>query len=199
MTWIDTHAGDGTQRVFRLIKWVIGSTYYWTDSDIPIVTGGSSAAPAARWTPMPFIVGGISLEQASEAAEAEIEFGSADGVISALVLGNVAAGTSITIYEAWLDPTASTSISQQERLLLAGRLTRWNLTAENVTVRTAPIVPLAGITIPRRLYATTCSFGFKSTACGYAGAGTDCDRSIAACTAFGNQARFGGFQTLQPR
>lgn len=199
MTWIDTHASDGTQRVFRLIKWVIGSTYYWTDSDIPIVTGGSSAAPAARWLPMPFIVGGISLEQASEAASAEIEFGSADGVISALVLGNVAAGTSITIYEAWLDPTASTSISQQERLLLAGRLTSWQVTAENVVVRTAPIVPLAGITIPRRIYSTTCSFAFKGAACGYAGVGTDCDRSIAACTAFGNQTRFGGFQTLQPR
>lgn len=200
MTWVDSHGADSQHRRYYLLEWVVGvTTYRWTDCDIPIVTSGSTGAPAATWSPKPFALSGISTRQAEAIASATIEFGSSDGIVSAIVLGASVGGTPIRIWQAWLDPAAGNVISQQEQLVLSGQLDRWELTPATVSISTAPLIPLAGVRIPRRVYATTCSFQFKGPACGYAGAETECDRSIGRCTTLGNHARFGGFTGLQAR
>lgn len=200
MAWVDSHAGDSQHRRYYLLEWLIGAaTYRWTDCDLPIVTTGSTGAPAATWQPMPFSASGLSTRGAEAVASATIQFGSADGVVSSIVLGSSAGGTPIKVWQAWLDPTAANVISQQEQLVLAGQVDTWELDPAVVSLKTAPLVPLAGLRIPRRIYSTTCSFQFKGPACGYAGAEVECDRSYNRCQALGNFARFGGFTGLQAR
>jgi lambda family phage minor tail protein L len=53
---------------------------------------------------------------------------------------------------------------------------------------------LMGVTIPlRKFYREICQWKFKSTQCGYAGAGTTCDRTLTRCKALSNSLRYGGF------
>jgi hypothetical protein len=44
-----------------------------------------------------------------------------------------------------------------------------------------------------RLIEATCPWTFKDAACGYTGAQTDCDKSVARCVALQNITNFGGF------
>ena len=44
-----------------------------------------------------------------------------------------------------------------------------------------------------RFRKNTCRFKFKSTECGYVGAGTTCDKTLSACRGYANTLRFGGF------
>lgn len=201
MTWITSHAADASHRRILLLEWTVGgSTYRWASWDIPVVTSGSTGASAARWTPLGFSVSGISTRQGDLAAEATIDLQNSDGIISAVILAaGGCAGTVLNIWEAWLDPAGNTTVSQQETLLLAGVVDEPTITADTVTLTTAPIAALEQIPIPRRTYSTNCTFVFKSSACGYVGAGTTCDRTYSACTAFANEARFGGFFRLDER
>jgi phage-related protein len=43
-----------------------------------------------------------------------------------------------------------------------------------------------------------CNWQFKSAECAYAGSATECDRTLAACTAKNNATRFGGYPGLVP-
>lgn len=201
MTWLSSHAADASHRRIYLLQWTLGgTTYQWCAWDIPVVTSGSTGAPAARWTPFGFSVSGISTRQGDMAAKASIQLQNADGIMAAAILAaGGAAGTPLAIWEAWLDPAGDTTTSQQEAALLAGVVDRPSITAESITLTTAPPAALEQIPIPRRTYSTNCTFVFKSSACGYAGAGTTCDRTFSACTAFSNQARFGGFYRLDER
>lgn len=198
MTWVDSHAADASHRRVLLLKWTVGgSTYYWADWDVPVVTPGS---PPTRWTPFGFAVSGISSRQGDLSREATVEMQNGDGVVSAIVLAaGGAAGTALEIWEAWLDPAGETMVSQQEQLLLSGLVNSSTITPAAVTLTTSPPAALEEIPIPRRTYSTNCTFVFKSSSCGYVGAGTACDRTYSACTAFSNQARFGGFYRLDER
>jgi hypothetical protein len=54
---------------------------------------------------------------------------------------------------------------------------------------------LRNVPIPRRLlFRNVCSFEFKGPCgeCGYVGATTTCDKTLAVCTGLANQARYGG-------
>lgn len=45
----------------------------------------------------------------------------------------------------------------------------------------------------RRILQNFCGWKFKSTQCGYTGAGATCDKTLATCKTYSNSARFGGF------
>lgn len=201
MTWVSSHAADASHRRVLLLEWTVGgSTYRWAAWDVPVVTSGSTGAAAARWTPFGFAVSGISSRQGELAGEATIEIQNADGVVSAIILAaGGCAGTAIAAWEAWLDPAGETMVSQQEQLILSGLVNAPTITPESVEVTTSPPAALEQIPIPRRLYSTNGTAVFKSSLCGYVGAGTSCDRTYSACTAFSNQARFCGFYRLDPR
>lgn len=50
-----------------------------------------------------------------------------------------------------------------------------------------------------RICGRLCNYGFKDANCAYAGADTSCLKTLAACTAKSNQARYGGFPTMPER
>lgn len=54
-----------------------------------------------------------------------------------------------------------------------------------------------GVMIPKRIYSRNyCGLRFKSTECGYAGAGTECNKTKARCKELLNYERFGGFPSI---
>lgn len=198
MTWISTHADDAQHWRVILVDWNISGTHYrWTNYDIPIVTSGSAGATAATWSPMPFTISGISTTQGEASSRAQIDIGNADGAFTSFAW--VASNTQITVYEAWLDPTANNVISQQEVTLLTATVDSWVLTPAAFSLYLSPLSPLVSTRIPRRQITVQCSFQFKGPACGYAGAETECNRTPARCTALLNQTRFGGFPRLDSK
>ena len=63
-----------------------------------------------------------------------------------------------------------------------------------------PINPLNKPFPPDQYIARHCRFDFKEDPrCGYAGAATECDRTIEACRSLGNSRRFGGHMGLDGR
>lgn len=201
MTWVSTHADDLSHRRIILLEWTIGgATYRWAEWDIPIVTSGTTGAPAARWTPFGFSVSGVSSRQSELSVEATISLGNADGIAYALIsAAGGCAGTAIKIWEAWLDPNGITMVSQQETLLLSGVVNYPSITPETVELKTSPPAALQEVTIPRRIYSITGSAIFKSSLCGYVGAATSCDKLYATCLGLGNSTRFCGFYQLEEK
>jgi len=51
----------------------------------------------------------------------------------------------------------------------------------------------------RRCLARLCEVDFKGALCGYSGAETSCDHTLARCRALGNSGRFGGSPGLRPQ
>ena len=46
---------------------------------------------------------------------------------------------------------------------------------------------------PRKIFKNFCGWKFKSTQCGYLGAGEFCDKTLTTCRSYSNSSRFGGF------
>ena len=56
------------------------------------------------------------------------------------------------------------------------------------------------VELPARKFSrNTCSWKFKSTECGYAGAETECNKTLARCRVLENSSRFGAFPSVPSR
>jgi len=103
---------------------------------------------------------------------------------------NGGVGATITIYvvhSAHLDNT--TPELEEEMEVLSVKIDQnikitFELGAEN----------LLKLRIPKhRYFKNFCRFIFKSSRCGYSGAETECNRTLARCKELGNETRYGGF------
>ena len=73
-------------------------------------------------------------------------------------------------------------------------------TEEAVSFALTSKFDLLDVTIPNRKYSRNyCSWKFKSTECGYAGAETLCNKTFQRCQALNNRLRFGGFPSIPSR
>lgn len=197
-TWIDSHANDASVWRVQLVQWTVsGSTYNWAVYDVPVVTDGGDGEPVATWSPCAIQVSGISSRQGESASKASLVFANADGSFTARAFASP--GTSISVYEAWLDPTGRNVLPQQCVTLFDGIVDAWELSGDMLTLALTPAVPPGSVIVPRRTITTVGSALFKSAACGYTGATTSCNRTLAACQALSNDARFCGFPQLDPR
>lgn len=192
MTWIDSHAGDAEQHHVALFDWLLGGTNYRRAAhDVPVVTAGTNGAPAASWTGLPF-----EFDVQQDSATLSIPNGYhviGSGVTSA-------EGSTIVLYEAWLDPAGLTHASQQERIAFSGRVNAWQIDDQILILHLVPADLLATIRLPRRPVTPLCGYvEFKGTSCGYAGATTSCDRTLGTCQSLFNSARFGGWFRLDAR
>lgn len=187
-TWIDTHADDDAHLRVTLLEWrVTTPAKYWAAFDASITTGGTYA-PAATWTGKAFAWNG-----------GRLEFADATATVLAIVLANRAVGTEVKIWEAWINPTASTLVSSQEVARFHGRVNTWISKADRLTMELTQLTPFTAIPIPRRPYTTACSLPFKGTACAYAGGDASCLRTLTDCISKSNSANFGGFPRIDPR
>jgi phage-related protein len=192
MTWLDTHAADPTFFRATLFEFNLPSVARWTAWDIPVV------AKTFQWIPKPLKLTSLSCSAAQPGASGSIEIGNADGWATA-AFASAVVGSRVTIWDAWLDPSLGTTVSQDETLVASGRLESWNTGQDVMNVSIGQFLPYAGVPFPRRPYALTCPWVFKGSQCGYAGATATCDRTRTACVALGKWANFGGFARLDPR
>jgi phage-related protein len=212
---ISAHFGDQVIKTFLLMKIELPSgNVFWTNSDIPLVTGAparADCAPASTWTVKPFRVDGVSAFQGNQSG-AQIQIGNADNVMSAaLFFSTNPMGVPIHVWEAWFDPTVGMhAIPDDSTQILEARID--TLTINNgsdataiATIVLAPSVDFTSKIFPRRMITQKCQLDFKGNACQSTGTDTTCDRTITSCSlptkragspANGNRDNFGGFAML---
>lgn len=157
MTWWDTHAADRNGRWPCLVQIAFTSgTVYWTDSDIPVVTGAGSIAGDHRWTPRPLVVhDGITSRQA-EVTGASIEIGNADNVLFAILFAGSVQGVLVNVFEAGFEDTNKTAIPDGLRWILRGRISapreEQSGTLSAMTFTIGPVRNMAAKTGPGPLF-----------------------------------------------
>lgn len=72
--------------------------------------------------------------------------------------------------------------------------------SKNVNVTMTSKFDVVNLDLPSSRYGRNyCRWKFKSTECGYAGAESECNRTLARCRELDNQLRFGGFPSIPTR
>lgn len=193
--YVEAHKADSARLAYLLVKVHYAIPQCLTTADIPIVYDGDTYVPTAG-----LVVDGIRDSQEDrQAVAATIRAGNANGywgsILKALDPGS--RHPAVRIFQAWLDPAAPSPVPAAVRGLLIGAVESDSWTPLEATLTVGPPVDQQAATLPWRGIATRCAYRkFKGLQCGYAGAATACDRSLETCTTLGNEARFGGFQTL---
>ena len=189
-TWIAAHKSDEVRATFWLVKLGLSPPIYLTDCDQPIVFDFHTFEAA------PISVTGLQSD-AAEAGGGRLALAPGDAAWVA-VLAAFAAGTrtfEVTFWEAWLDIEDFPSpVPAEVRAVAATRVEAAEWSREGVVLTLGPASDPALSRLPFREYQTICTYrAFKGAQCGYSGVETTCDRTLAACTARSNTARFGGF------
>lgn len=74
---------------------------------------------------------------------------------------------------------------------------KYSADEKNVSFELSEKFDILDISLPYRLYNRNyCSWKFKSSECGYAGAETECNRTLQRCKELSNRVRFGGFPSI---
>ena len=70
----------------------------------------------------------------------------------------------------------------------------YEATEQEITFTLTSAFDLMGVTLPARIMSRNfCQWKFKSAECAYAGAETQCNKTLARCRVLSNQLRYGGF------
>lgn len=182
------------------------ATQYWTDSDIPIYTTDTGIGGLNQlWTPVPFQLGAITY-QGGTMSGTSMTVQNADNSMSALVYNPLTIKmVPIDLYEAWLDPTATTALVSGglgtdikklfSGIISSGVLNRSGDQAIATYTLDLSVDPNA-IVLPRRIMSNKCSLIFRGKACQYAGQVETCYRTYVTCKTLGNQANYGGFLAI---
>lgn len=196
--YIESHKADAVRIVCILVKVHYAIPQCMTTCDIPVVHDGDTYLPTAD-----LAVDGIrESEEDPAAVSATVRIGNANGYWGALLASLAPADRTPTVqvFQAWLSPSSPSPTPEAVRGLLVGAVESDSWTPVEATLTVGPATDQKAATLPWREIATRCTYRrFKGAQCGYAGAATSCDRSLATCTTLGNQARFGGFVTLPTR
>lgn len=197
---ISGYCGFPPNKAFAGSGFVIApATLRWTDSDIPI------AASGYLWTPQGISLDAISAQQGTAMTNPTLTIQDADLLLASFVYNPITIRNAVVnIYEAWFDPTASTATAADVGLLFGGRVQQAAISKDDsqsppiahATIVLQPVSSLTACILPRRLCTSKCTVIFKGPACGYSGPIQTCDHTLIACTALGNNVRYGGFPGL---
>lgn len=134
--------------------------------------------------------------------ENTVTIGNADGVIGAavLALGGTNRHPAVEVLRFWYDSMDPlTNALQEVKWISHGRFVVQPWTPELVTFKVVPDGQVKAMQLPGPPLGPRCTVrAFKDAVCGYAGAGTTCDRSISQCTTYANQDRFQGDLYIPP-
>jgi len=196
-SWISAHKGDAARSTFWLVKLGLSTPLYLADCDQPIVYDGHT------FTPTLLAVDGFQGDASSS---------SGNGGRVSLATGEphwqpfleeIAGGNrnfEVSVWEAWANMAVYPSAVPPANAVRAAAVTKveaaeWD--AEWLALTLGPAADPSLGRLPFREYGPTCTYRrFKGPQCGYSGVETTCDRTIEACTARSNAARFGGFEQI---
>lgn len=198
--YIAAHADDEQQRFAQLLKIDFPTPVYWTDHGLSVFTGAGLSVGAHTWTRRGFTISGITSRHGEISGQATLVVANADNVVSALVYAGAIVGIGVHVYHAQLVAGGATMVAQGIKCVFEGTIDTPTVSSASgsapvVTFRLAGYSdPLARM-FPTRRIANKCDVRRLGDArCQYAGAETDCDRTLARCTVLGNQTHYGGFQ-----
>jgi lambda family phage minor tail protein L len=98
----------------------------------------------------------------------------------------------LTVFETLLDdPTA--------RLIERYSIDALTVNENAVNLICTTVIDLMNIVLPSRRFSPICAWVFKGTECGYAGAETECNKTLTRCRQLGNSERWGGFRVQNYR
>lgn len=166
-------------------------SHYFTDAEETISffdEGGSAEA----YLPIGVKVEDITADQTQEVKSFRIHLDNVGRDFCTLVSTIQPLGCEVHVLRAFRDDLSSADCAQ---MVVAGRINSWQVNEGEIEVEC--IIPISlEQRVPRRLFWPMCNWQFKSAACGYSGTATSCARTLAACQALSNKARFGGFPHL---
>ena len=196
-SWISDHKADPARATFWLVRLGLATPIYLTDGDQPVFWDSHTFAKA------PLKVEGIQADVASATANGGRLSLASGGSYWQPLLAEIAGGArdfEVKLWEAWLDPAALPSAvppTNGVRLVAVTKVEAAEWDREWATFTLGPSADPALARLPFREYGPACTYRrFKGPQCGYAGSETECDRTLARCTALSNSARFGGFRYL---
>lgn len=186
---------SGELRFFTLITMEItgGSTWRFTDCDVPIAWNGS------LFTPRGYNLGQMTYSLSKIVDSAQFVIDNLDSLLTYDFVGGNPQGSPVTFRLVVLDTDYKLvgTYPDDNLLLFYGEIDDWNMPNEgkvDITVA-SDIVRWHQRTM--RMQSSSCSWrAFKGVECAYSGSATSCNRSYARCVALGNEANFGGERWL---
>jgi len=157
-----------------------GTTYHYTDADVPIVYSGST------YVPIGMRVARVGQTAGFSADSVEIEIDNVERQMSAIVFGGDVIGSSAVLRCIFFDASTNHAMT-----VYSGRVSGYSVNESMCTIECGSAFDLwhkQTMRLPTRL----CPWVYRGTECGYAGPSTACDKSIESCLAHGNSSRFGG-------
>lgn len=102
-------------------------------------------------------------------------------------------GKQVDIIQIWADKLDDPSAKMQDTFFIDSYTADEKAIAFNLNTK----MDVIELQLPARRYLRThCSWKFKGTECGYAGAEGSCNRTFQRCKQLANQERFGGFPSI---
>jgi lambda family phage minor tail protein L len=102
----------------------------------------------------------------------------------------------VIIKQIWLDDLSTPTNVKEDSYYVDS----YSASYESVSFILSTLFNLSGVQIPSRRYErNSCSWRFKGAECGYAGAETTCNKTLARCTVLANDSRYGGFPSIPGR
>ena len=171
-----------TARAFWLLEMQFTSTYYYTNADIDIVSGGN------RYSKLAFEVSDIHQSVDFSIDRLTVTMQAVDLVINAVVLNEDIANDPVILSYILLDADHQEIGAPQ---YFAGFVLSWDLIEKRFSMSLGNEFMLwRKRTL--RLPTDSCPWVFKGTECTYAGGETWCDQSVERCKALSNFDDFGG-------
>lgn len=166
-------------------------SHYFTDAEETISFFDENGS-AEAYLPIGLKLEDVTADQTQEVKSFRIHLDNVSRDFCTLVSTVDMLGCEVQVLRAFRDELSSTDCAQ---MVIAGRINSFQVNEGEIEIEC--IIPISlEQRVPRRLFWPLCGWQFKSTACGYSGAATSCARTLTACKALSNQARFGGFPHL---
>jgi hypothetical protein len=186
---LDELAGEELKPFYLLTMTIGGTTYRYTDCDIPLYVSSNT------YTPLGFKFQNINYSMGNIVDRVNIQIDNLDSVMTALFVGGTAQGSATTLSLVVLD-SANNPVGGTSTVLFQGEIDKWTLDEEKLKINVvSQFVKWQQSTLSR--HSASCRWkAFKSTECNYGGGSTWCDRTYTRCEQLSNSSNFGGFRWL---
>lgn len=180
-------------RLFEIIG-TDGSVLRYCDADVAVYQNGKV------WSPK-----GISYSRIRNNLEFEVDtynvtIDNRDDAMTVWSLQADQRGSRVAVFKGFLNGTTNVNgqllpVGDFALLLFYGRMASEDLDLE-ATLRVKSYIDHHRQIGPRATQEITCRFRFGDTNCGYSGPGGPCNYTLSSCRSLGNEARFGGYPSL---
>lgn len=179
----------GELRPFILISLAVGSGYYYTDCDVPLVYDGN------RYEPHAFDLSAVNYSLGTVVDTCTLGLDDCGEDLKSDFIGGDPQGSQVVVRMVVLDVDYAI-IGPAHVTWFDGEIGEWEYEEGTISMTVTNMFARWNMRTQSRHPASCRWKKFKGTECTYSGGESWCDRSYTRCEALGNQANFGGFRWL---